>query len=148
MRLLVVSAVGAWHRLGAVSQPTKICSACRISAALFCLRPTHTLTKQQRARATYTPPAANQRWFSSGKRKIHEGNLRILNLDSSNHWKGFLGTQSELTFTGFFVQRHKHTSPLEDIHLKHSSPTEVLLLGGSGGVTLFVASLLFVLFVY
>lgn len=42
MRLLVVSAVGAWHRHGAVSQPTKICSACRISAALFCLRPTHT----------------------------------------------------------------------------------------------------------
>lgn len=44
MRLLVVSAVGAWHGLGAVSQPTKICSACRISAALFCLRPTHTDT--------------------------------------------------------------------------------------------------------
>lgn len=39
MRLLVVSAVGAWHRHSAVSQPTKICSACRISAALFCLRP-------------------------------------------------------------------------------------------------------------
>lgn len=45
MRLLVVSAVGAWHWHAVVSQPTKICSACCISAALFCLRPTHTRTK-------------------------------------------------------------------------------------------------------
>lgn len=74
MRLLVVSAVGAWHWLDAVSQPTKICSACRISAALFCLRPTHTLADtrieknaHRYTRATYTLSAAHWQHFSSRK---------------------------------------------------------------------------------
>jgi len=73
MRLLVVSAVGAWHWLGAVSQPTKICSACRISAALFCLRPTHSHTHtqkntQRRTHTTYTQSVA----FFFTKPKLHE----------------------------------------------------------------------------
>ncbi len=66
MRLLVVSAVGAWHRHDAVSQPTKICSACRISAALFCLRPTHThiyKNTQRHTRAVNTLCTANLQRF-------------------------------------------------------------------------------------
>lgn len=76
MRLLVVSAVGAWHQHSAVSQPTKICSACRISAALFCLRPNthaHKNTRQHTCDA-YTLCTANVRHFSSGNEAL-EGKM-------------------------------------------------------------------------
>lgn len=53
MRLLVVSAVGAWHRRSIVSTPAKICSGCRIQP-----EPTH-----RKHTVTHgSPPGAGFRW--------------------------------------------------------------------------------------
>lgn len=136
MRLLVVSAVGAWHWHGVVSQPTKICSACRISAALFCLRPTHRENTPRRTRATYTRFAASRRRFEASWKKF-------LKLESHEIMKG----RRNVVFAARCTQRAACRACCSwSIHL--NSCVKVLLFGQFGGVALFVASLLFVLFVY
>lgn len=148
MRLLVVSAVGAWHRHGVVSQPTKICSACRISAALFCLSPTRTHTHIEKTHRDALAPHIHILLQIDDVSKLCRRNF--WNWSQMKSWKDGkknLPFSVNVFIATSYTQRAACRACCSwSIHL--NSCVKVLLFGQFGGVALFVASLLFVLFVY